>query len=37
MLWNFYAGLPLHGILHAGGIILDATFPNQTSASMRQV
>ena len=31
------AGLPLHGVLHAGGVLVDATLPKQTAGSMRQV
>ena len=31
------AGAPMHGIMHAGGMLADATLPNQTLAGIRQV
>ena len=32
-----YAGLPLHGVLHAGGVLVDGTLATQTLAGMRVV
>jgi hypothetical protein len=33
----YAAGPPLHGVLHAGGVLADATLAKQTMAGMRKV